>query len=149
MTGIKRIRWDKEPEGGIVTTGHVHLLDTALFEIYPPTADDDRWILTSHLPGWHNRYFTTGADAGPEPLKDEAEAWLRAFLASIGTVFPDVIAADLRPHAGETEAAAGPDPCDRRDREMFAGGMRRAADLIERGDQPPESERAARTQREP
>ncbi len=66
-----RIRWDKEPEGGIVMTGHAHLLDTALFEIYPPTAADDRWILTSHLPAG-----TTGTSP-QTPTPARSRSWTR------------------------------------------------------------------------
>jgi len=87
------------------------------------------------LPGQFDRH-TVSTDPGK--LKAKAEKFLAEFVSSLGAVFGDAVAADLRSRADELEAAASQDDRERRNRLLFGVGLRRAADLVEHGDQPAE-----------
>lgn len=79
-----RIRWEPTEYGGL--TGHVHLVDPWLFQIWKPDRDCDDWLLSSVLPGQFNRVKYA---ATRDQLKPEAEELLREFAASLGVTFAD------------------------------------------------------------
>jgi hypothetical protein len=132
MTETPRLRWEPLSNGdalGYVTPGQW------LYEICKPSddADDDELALRSRLPGQAGTFWH-GNDRGE--LEREAEGMLADFTASLGAIFPAGIIADLRSRANELEAMVGRTPAEERDSHLFAAGLKRAADLIEHGDQP-------------
>ena len=132
MTG--HIRWEGDGLSGN-HVGRVGTLAWPAFRIYGPDAAHDNWMLAIQLSSADGR-LRYGDD--PDKLKAEAEQWLAGFVAALGAIFPDAAAADLRFRADETESYADGGAEGRHDRSMFATGMRRSADLIERGDIPAE-----------
>ena len=141
-----RIRWghDEPGDGAILdgSTGSVGTLPLAAFHIWKAPQYGGELVLTSDLPGQEGRR-SFGSD--PDELKATAERWLSEFISSLGAVFGDAIAADLRSRANDLEAMAGHDTAHERDNLLFAAGLKRAADLIEHGDVPAEAEPAKET----
>lgn len=128
-----RIRWEPTEYNGFVgyCTDDASRADW-VFRVWK--TGTGKWQLDSTLPGQFGRHLYDDND--PAPLKAEAERWLEEFISSLGAVFTGEIAADLRARANEMETYTDGGEEGRHDRSMFATGMRRAADLIERGDQP-------------
>jgi len=126
MTG--HIRWTDEPRTFV---GYVGEIEPYLFQIWG-SSDGSRWMLLSSLPG-----ALTGSESDdPDELKATAERWLEQFISSLGASFGDSLAADLRSRASEVRAMPADCTTERRDRQLFAAGLDRAADLAEHGDQP-------------
>src|SRR5580704_17990200 len=123
-----RIRWtDETVNGHLVTAGYAGTFAEAAFRLYGPEGAQERWLLATRL------IAGTGfipADT-PDELKAEAERWLTRFVSSLGAVFPDTAAADLRSRAEELGAVVDRRPGAERDKLVFAAPLKRAADLIE------------------
>jgi hypothetical protein len=82
----ERIRWKPTEYGGFA--GYVGTLASWAFQVYPPSARDDRgWILQAQLPGFLGRYATDPDD--PDALKAIAERWLAGFVSFLGAIFPE------------------------------------------------------------
>lgn len=129
----KRIRWEPTKYGG--WTGHVGTAGDFLFQVWLADTAAGGWQLDSTLPGqfgsgWHR------CDTDPEKLKADAEEWLERFVSSLGAVFGDAVAVGLRSRADEMDATVAHDTGHERDKQLFGAGLRRAADLLEHGDQP-------------
>lgn len=124
----ERIRWDHDG-----TEGYVGTIDARVFTIWPPEEETGgEWLLTALLPDHHGyRFYGT-----QDELKAEAERWLERFISSLGAIFGDEAAADLRSRAEELGALVDRRPGAERDKLQFAAGLKRAADLIEYGDVP-------------
>jgi hypothetical protein len=93
-------------------------------------------MLVVSLPGDTQHMYANDTENGESALKTKAESLLAEFTSSLGAVFSDAAAADLRSRADEMESYADGGDEGRHDRSMFATGMRRSADLIEHGDIP-------------
>lgn len=129
-----RIRWHDEPSSGMAAcTGSVGTLNPAMFHIWRPDAHCAEWQLTTRLHDMEQKHCYGG---DPEELKDQAEHWLAEFTSSLGAVFGDAVAADLRSRADDLEAMVCREPGQERDNLLFSAGLKRAADLIEHGDIP-------------
>lgn len=129
-----RIRWyghpaDRDP----AFAGSVGTVDPSVFQIYAPDRFAPQWILTTSLTGMEDK--RSFADT-PDALKADAERWLSEFISSLGAIFGDDVAADLRSRADELEMMVDRRPGQERDNLLFSAGLKRAADLIEHGDQP-------------
>jgi len=151
VTETTRIRWHHVNGTVVEWFGYVGTMTTtALFQILHPVAEPteavmgsrfDEWALCTTFPGESvkARYASDRDETkAVAELKAEAERWLEEFVTSLGAVFPDAAAADLRSRANEMESYSDGGDEGRHDRSMFATGMRRSADLIERGDIPAE-----------
>jgi hypothetical protein len=123
----ERIRWEPV-EGGM--DGYVGTVIPPLFTIHCANLSYADWMLTAELPG----------DAVPgndlEELKAETEKWLERFASSLGAIFKESLAADLRSRADDLDGMVSHDAGHERDKLLVAAGLRRAADLAEHGDQP-------------
>ena len=119
-----RIRWSDEPGE---TLGYVGTFGRPAFRIWPPDEEGDR-ILLVYLAGDGQHMYHDDTPHALEPLKTKAERLLSEFVSSLGAIFGDAVAADLRSRAEELGAE--------RDKLLFAAGLKRAADLIEHGDEP-------------
>lgn len=141
VTETNRIRWDDGPEPAVVWSGYVGTLLTPAFKIYGPDERAHNWLLAVQF-GPEGSLFFYADD--PDESKAQAERWLEEFISSLGAVFPDALAADLRSRADELDGTVAHDTSHERDKQLFSAGLRRAADLIEHGDQPMASVMAAR-----
>lgn len=136
-----RIRWEDNErrwdDGGSIL-GRAGTREDWLFQITQANndPDDEALALMLQLPGADHRASEITQGGSPEALKAKAEEWLEEFVSSLGAVFGDAVAADLRSRADEMETYIEGGDEGRHDRSMFATGMRRSADLIEHGDIP-------------
>jgi hypothetical protein len=128
---VPRIRWEGEADR---LRGYIGETDPLRLTITGPVGDCDWWQLQAWIPGVAGS--TTATSGGPDDLKAEAERWLEEFTVSLGAVFPDALVADLRSRADDLEATVPRDEGHERDMFLVGAGLRRAADLIEHGDQP-------------
>src|ERR1035441_4134005 len=117
-----RIRWSDEPGE---TLGYVGTFGRPAFRIWPPDEEGDR-ILLVYLAGDAQHMYHDDTPHALEALKTKAERLLSEFVSSLGAIFGDAVAADLRSRAEELGAVVDRRTGAERDKLLFAAGLKRA-----------------------